>query len=310
MKNLKLLNGYSKLEKKNLWFVGLMLLFPISQFLVFYVYINFSSFTLAFTNLKGQFSLVNFRDIIFEMKNPSLLNLQNSVIRSIVTWGVGTLIVFPVSILFTYALFKKVWGEMAFRVIFFLPGIIGGVVMATLYRYLLDGPISKIFYDFGWITSEAYQSGFFYGPDSFKTILIFGVWIGLGGNIIILTGALMRIPTSVLEYAKIDGVGFFKELFVIIIPLILPTLSTLMIFSLASIFTADSGTFLLTGLKNDDASTAGYYLFNYIYYLTLNASPAKAHYPAAVGFVLTVITLPVVLTIRHLIEKHTESIEY
>ena len=50
------LSGYSKIEKKRLPFVVLLLAFPILQFLVFYVYINIDSFILAFTNRRGEFN--------------------------------------------------------------------------------------------------------------------------------------------------------------------------------------------------------------------------------------------------------------
>ena len=56
---------------------------------------------------------------------------------------------------------------------------------------------------------------------------------------IVLTGALVRIPSEVLEAGKLDGVGFFREFWQVTIPLIYPTLNTLMIFSMAGIFTAD-----------------------------------------------------------------------
>ena len=167
-----MLKNYTKAEKKKFPFVVGMLIFPILWFLVFYVYINWNTFVLAFTDLSGSFSLTYFEEILKEWNNPSLLGLQDSLVRSVITWGIGVFIVFPITILFTYALFKKVRGEMIFRVIFFLPGILGGVVVATLFRYLLDGPLSELFYRWGWISEELYQMGFFYGEISFKTVLL------------------------------------------------------------------------------------------------------------------------------------------
>jgi len=224
--------NYSKSERRKFPFVALMLLFPILQFLVFYVYVNFNTFVLAFTNVQGSFSVANFEEIFREWSNPSLLSLRGSLARSIITWSISTFIVFPMTILFTYALYKKVKGEMIFRVIFFLPSILGSVVMSTLFRYLLDGPISELLFNWGWISEELYQMGFFYGGVSFKTVIFYGCWIGLCGNIVVLTGAMSRIPTEVLEYAKLDGIGFFREFFQITLPLIWPTISTLLIYSL------------------------------------------------------------------------------
>lgn len=301
---------YTKREKKNFPFVVAMLAFPILQFLVFYVYINLQSFVLAFTDVMGNFTLNNFAEVIREWSNPSLLSLPDSLIRSVITWSLNTLIVFPCTVMITYALYKKIPGELVFRVIFYLPSIVGSVVLTTLFRYLLDGPICKILYEMNLISDELYQLGFFYGDISFKTILLYGVWIGLCGNIVILTGSLARIPEEVLESAKIDGAGFFQEFFHIVLPLIWPTVSMLLIYTLAGIFTADNGTYLLTGLGNKTASTGGYYIFTYIYYVTETGNVNGVHYPAAVGLFITLITLPLVLIIRYLLEKNTEDIVY
>lgn len=305
-----MLKKYSKRDRKNFPFVAAMLLFPILQFLIFYVYINLQSFVLAFSNVQGHFTLGNFLEIVREWSNPSLLSLPDSLVRSLITWALNMVIVFPCTILFTYALYKKVPGELVFRVIFYLPSIVGSVVFTTLFRYLLDGPISLLLFKFGIISEELYQTGFFYGDISFKTILFYGIWIGLCGNIVILTGSLARIPQEVLESAKIDGANFMQEFIHIALPLIWPTVSMLIIYNLATVFTADNGTYLLTGLGNEAASTGGYYIFTYVYNVTLTGNTNGVYYPAAVGLFITVITLPIVLVIRHLLEKHSEEIVY
>ena len=191
-----------------------------------------------------------------------------------------------------------------------MPGMIGSVVMTTMYRYMLDGVLLDLFYKWGWVSKEIYQGGFFYGEVSFKSVLIYGMWIGVGSHLVVLTGALTRIPEEVLESAKIDGVGFFREFFQIALPLIWPTISTLIIYQLGIICTADSGTYLLTGVWNDRASTGNYYLFNYVYEMTQSGNMNGAYYPATVGVIITVLTVPFVLVVRHFLEKHTDSIEY
>ena len=51
---------YSRLEKRQFKFVYLLIAFPVLQFLVFWVYLNFSSILLAFKNGAGEFTLANF----------------------------------------------------------------------------------------------------------------------------------------------------------------------------------------------------------------------------------------------------------
>ena len=73
---------------------------------------------------------------------------------------------------------------------------------------------------------------------------------------------------------------------------------------------ADDGTFLLTGLGNKDASTGGYYIFSKVYDITQTGNLNAVYYPAALGLVLTIITVPFVLIVRHFLVKHTDEITY
>ena len=307
------LSGYSALEKKKFLFVGLLLLFPLAQFAVFYLAVNIESFKYAFTDETGKASLKYIKMIFDEFASESNNNLWHVLFRSFVTWVVGNLIVFPVSIVFTYALIKKVPGEMFFRILFFLPGIIGTVVLASIYRQLvtINGPLQKFLEAMGFdLGVQIRKLGFLdYEKTSFLMVLIFGVWCSLGGNIVVLTGAVTRIPPDIFEYGKIEGVGVWKEFFGIVLPLILPTVSTLFIFSLASIFTADSGTFLLFPQDYDgSAKTMGYLIFLLSYNVSKGVEVANR--PAALGVVVTVATFPIVLTVRYFIEKYTEDAEF
>lgn len=63
-------------------------------------------------------------------------------------------------------------------------------------------------------------------------------------NIILFSGAMNRIPESVIEYGKIDGAKPMREMFQIVLPMIAPALGTIMLLSCVSVFGA-SGPILL-----------------------------------------------------------------
>lgn len=308
-----LLSGYSEIEKKRLPFVALLLIFPILQFLVFYVYINIDSFTLAFTNRRGEFDTHYLETMINRFSAVGDNNLWNSLGRSLIQWSVSTFFIFPISILFTYALFKHVKGEMFFRVLFYLPGIIGSVVFGVVYKYLLaaNGPIVELLTTMGMASEELAFHGLLRTTSTaFGSVNVFGIWLALGGNIVILTGAMTRIPTEIFESASLEGVGVVREFFQLVLPLIWPTLSTLLIYQLGSISTFDFGTYLLFGEGgvNYPVQTMGYYLFLMTYNVSRGVEVANA--PAALGFILTVVTVPVVLLLRWLIEKFSDNVEF
>ena len=257
------LDGYTRMEKKNFKFVALLLIFPVLQFLIFYVYINFSSFVLAFTDRFGNFDL-KYMEIIFkEFARTDGGSLWRYLFRSVGQWSISTFINFPITILFTYALFKHVKGEMFFRVLFYLPNIIGTVVFASLYYYVVaaDGPLLTVLSSLNIPISDALQMfGFLdYGDTALNSIIVFGVWLALGGNTIVLTGAMTRIPEEIFESGRLEGIGVWREFFQMVCPLIWSTISTLLIFQLAAITTFDFGTFLLMGENAaKDVNTMGY----------------------------------------------------
>ena len=308
-----LLSGYSKIEKKRLPFVALLLAFPIIQFLIFYVYINIDSFILAFTNRRGEFDTHYLETMINRFSAVGDNNLWNSLERSIAQWCISMFFNFPVSILFTYALFKHVKGEMVFRVLFYLPGIIGSVVFGVVYKYLLaaNGPIVELLVKMGAASEElAFHGLLRTAATAFGSVNVFGVWLALGGNIVILTGAMTRIPTEIFESGSLEGVGVIREFFQLVLPLIWPTLSTLVIYQLGAISTFDFGTYLLFGEGgvNYPVQTMGYYLFLMTYNVSRGIEVANA--PAALGLILTVFTVPVVLVLRWVIEKFSDKIEF
>lgn len=135
-----------------------------------------------------------------------------------------------------------------------------------------------------------------------KTILFYVFWTGFGGNIVLLTGAIHRISPDILEYAKIDGVGMTKELFQIIIPLIWPTLSTMIVLAVAGLFT-NSGPILLFTEGQYKTMTLGYFIFDQV-------QGGQYYYPSAIGLIFTAIGFPLVLIVKYLLGKITEDVEY
>lgn len=285
-------------------FIVLMMSVAVAHFLVFWVYVNFDSIVMAFqvqTSSGVKWTLENFERFFRELKIPEF-ELALAVKNTLLFFVMGSFIILPISIVFAYLLFKKVWGSYVFRVIFFLPSIISSVVLVTLFKYIVasDGPVNYILSLFAgkpvttsWVTERAY---------SMRTILTYCIWTGFGSNIVLLTGAIYRIPQDVLEYCRLDGVGIFRELFTMIIPMIWPTLSTLLVFDTAGLFT-HMGPILPFTEGQFGTSTIGYFIFDKV-------NLGQYEYPAAIGLVFTVIGLPLVLIVKKLLGKVYEDVEY
>lgn len=285
-------------------FIGLMLSVGIIQFLIFWVYVNFHSILMAFqwqTKEGIAWGFDNFTRFFKEMRIPEM-ELSLALKNTLLLFLVGTVIGLPTQLLFAYYLFKKVLWSKFFRVVFFLPSIISAAVLVALFKYIVDydGPVNAILSlitrretHIEFVTDERY---------SFSTVLFYVFWTGFGSNMVLFTGAIHRIPTDVIEYAKIDGVGMTRELLQIIVPMIWPTISTLIVFATAGIFTNQGPILLFTG-GQFKTMTIGFYIFNQV-------QNGSYYYPSAIGLIFTAIGFPLVLIVKHIVDKVYEDVEY
>jgi ABC-type sugar transport system permease subunit len=126
----------------------------------------------------------------------------------------------------------------------------------------------------------------------------------------VISGAFARIPEDLFEVGKLEGIGFVKEFFVISIPLIWGTLVISITGWFASVFTADNGAFLYTSGEYNTA-TMGYYFFILKKEISDSAGAETLYgYPSALGFTITLITVPIVLVSRHFLEKLYVDVAY
>ncbi len=297
-------DGFKSRRVKRGLFIAGMLSVGLIQFLVFWVYVNFNSILMAFqtrTRTGVQWGFENFSRFFREVKIPEMelgLALKNTLLLFVV----GTLIGLPASLLFAYYLYKKVRWSGFFRVVFFLPSIISAAVLVGLFKYVMavQGPLNGFL---SLLTGSPVETEWLTDDNlAMKTILFYVFWTGFGGNIVLLTGAIHRISPDILEYAKIDGVGMTRELFQIIIPLIWPTLSTMIVLAVAGLFT-NSGPILLFTEGQYKTMTLGYFIFDQV-------QGGQYYYPSAIGLIFTAIGFPLVLIVKYLLGKITEDVEY
>ena len=216
-------------------FVASFLILPIINFLVFWVYVHLDSFSLAFKTLKDGkevFSFDQFENIWKSLTQGTNLidgfKIGTAFKNTILFYGAGILVIFPLSILASYFIYKKIVGYRFFRVITYLPSIVTSAALVMMYRYLIDhgGLIHKIFQ----LTNPAdavYQAPLTDPSTAIWTILLYNIICGLGGNIVIMGGAMNSLSPEMLEAGEIDGCNWFQELIYLVIPGIWPTLSTI-----------------------------------------------------------------------------------
>ena len=290
--------------RKNIFLAG-MLLFPVVHFIVFWGVVNFNSILLAFQRLDRAtghryLTAENFKTLLVYF---NLGELKDAFINTFLTSGFLMIFLMPWAFLVTYFLYKKIPLSGFWRVMLFVPTIVPAIAMAYIFRYIIypEGPVGWLWKLFGAKTPE-----FLTAPNARWTVIFYIFWTNFGGQFILMSGAMSRIPKEVLESAHIDGAGMRVELLRIILPLCWPTISMLLLLNLAALFTASGPVIFLTnGYHN--TMTVSYWIFNKLNVPPLNI---KLNEPAALGVSCTLILLPVILIARWGLSKVYANVEF
>ncbi|MBQ8294940.1 MAG: sugar ABC transporter permease [Clostridia bacterium] len=289
-------------ERNNLIFYCLMLAFPIAQFCIFYIFVNFNAILLAFQKYNPDGTLTfgtldNFRRLFADMKG--LQQLRDGWGNSLLVYVISILSS-PIGIIFSYYIYKKRFASNFFKVVLFAPSVISSVVIVTMFQMMADSFIPNLINE--WFHPQPQMLGLLTMEETiFPTIIFYGIWIGQGTSILMYLGAMGNINDSVIEAAQIDGITPMKEFLFVVFPQIFPTFSVFFVSSLTTLLTNQMNLYTFYGANaKPQYNTIGYYM-----YVKLIRSSGIADYPyvAALGLLITVITLPVVLIARWAMNK-------
>lgn len=298
-KNKKSLNQKQKID---LLFIWSMLAIPIIYWFIFYLYVNLDSILLAFRKMDGSWTTGYFDNAWYELSTGGTV-LQKAL-KNTFTYFTKDILMIVFHMAIAYFLYKKIAGYKFFRIIFYMPALISGVVMVTVFSSLVApyGPVGQLIENiFGECPSFLADSRY-----ATNTILFYTIWVGWGGHMLIFGGSLARIPLDLFEAARLDGITPLKEVVYIIVPLMWPTLSTVFILSLTGLFGSGGPILLFDSAKLDvGIDTLGYWMFEKIW----KNGAAAYNEVAATGLILTLFGAPVILGIRWLIDR-IPKVEY
>ncbi len=212
-----ILNRRSRIRKLDVIFIVVMLAVPVVHWLVFWLGVNINSILLAFQIPTGDWSLLSMQTVLREFSNfGSDLSVA---VKNTLIYFCKDLLMLPFQLLIAYFLFRKIKGYKAFQIVFYLPAIVSGVAVANMFSNFIapSGPFGLILKSFGVDPVPEFLANSDYAT---ATILFYTVWLGWGGQMLLLGGALARIPLEVIESARLDGIGSFREMLYIILPLV------------------------------------------------------------------------------------------
>ncbi len=302
-------------RKRDYIFIILMLAYPVLQFLITWSFVNIRSILNAFQvqdvygNISWGFdNFTTYFDTLFNSTkhasgvtwiNDTALVLLNSLAIGIIT----VFISLPLSLLCSYFLHKKMPFANVFRAIFFLPNIIPVVALTFAFKISFDGNIGYL-YEF--MRLLGFPSGFFAkAPYAGFMVILYLIWAGLGYNVILISGAIGRIPKELFESAELDHAGYFKEFIHVVIPCIWPTVVTLIVIGMTNVLTLYLQPLLLT-----NENTAAVYTISMSIFLDAAGDGSAYGKASAFGLMMSLIWAPIILLTRKFLSKKYEGVDY
>lgn len=132
-------------------------------------------------------------------------------------------------------------GMHALRTVFFVPNLIGGVILGLVWQYIFSKALPAMplpFFNSNWLLDT---------KTAFWAMVIVTVWQLSGYMMIVYVTALMSVSTDVLEASMIDGATGFKQMLYIKLPLIVPAFTISLFLTMRNSFMAYDLNLALTG---------------------------------------------------------------
>lgn len=229
-------------------------------------------------------------------------------VANTLTWaGVAPLIDVSTGLLLAVCLYAKVPLARFFRVAWFTPVLISYVVVAILWMWIYN-------YDWGianallrWVGLGDWQQTWIGDPDIALWALIFvHAWKWAGFNMVVCLAAIYALPREVLEAAELDNCGWFKKLMFIIVPMIRPTLLSLLILA----FIGKMRVFDLVWIMTSGGPMwATETVSTYVYKRAFEWNTFDLGYPSTVAAVWFVVVLALVLLLTWIFRQR-DRLEY
>lgn len=276
----------------------------VIHLLVFWLGTQLETLAMAFQDATtGAFTLDNFKWAISELFGGASITNMKLAFRNTMIFFTVSLVQIPVAIFFAYLIFRKCFGATFTRLGLYLPGAIGGMMIALLYIKMVasDGPLVAL------IQSITGKEGTYMliVEHPLAYIIIYDVFVGMGGNLIIWLGSMGRIPSDLIEYGKLEGITPIQEFVKVVLPLIWPTFVTMVTLSIIGMFGASGSVLLLTNGQYGTSTLAFW-----MYQVVKDGLASEYGRVTAAGLIFTVLTLPILIIGRKFMNKYGGEVEY
>jgi multiple sugar transport system permease protein len=219
------------LKRPQFWF-GLAVLLPTFAWYTVFLYrpivLGLEMSVLRYNLLDPADSIfVGFRNFENVLSSDRFrIAMGNSFYYALLAYMIGL----PIALLVSWCLVSVTRGRRAYQFIIFLPVVLSVVAISMLFRMLMDpqmGTLNYILRSLGLPPSK-----WIAGSDTaLPSIVMVDVWKGLGFTVVLLSTAMLNVPQTLYDAARVDGATGWRLFRTITLPLIAPTLAMVSVLS-------------------------------------------------------------------------------
>lgn len=211
------------------------------------IYLSFCKFTTV--NDAIPVGMKNYQDMF---KDPEFIHaLWYTALFAVVSVLTINLFAFAIAMLLT----KGIRGTNIFRTVFFMPNLIGGIVLGYIWQLILNGILSK----FGYTLTFSEMYGFW-------GMIILMNWQQIGYMMIIYIAGIQNVPGELIEAARIDGATNGQVLRKVILPMVMPSITICTFLTLTNSFKLyDQNLALTNGLPANKSELLALNIYNTFY---------------------------------------------
>ena len=220
--------------KRKIYFL-IFVLPTLAAFLIGFVYPFFNGIYLSFCKFRttSDAVFIGFGNYVKAFQNEGFLHsFWFTVLFVIVSVILINLIAFFVA----YALTLGIRGSNVFRTVFFVPNLVGGIILGYIWQYIFNGILQY----YG--TNLALNANF-----GFWGLVILMCWQQAGYMMIIYIAGFQSVPHDLYEAAKIDGAGKKQLLTNVTLPMMMPSITICTFLTLTNSFKLFDQNLALTG---------------------------------------------------------------
>ena len=232
--------------KKKDWIAAYIFIAPVTiGLIIFYIWPFIQNVWFSFNDV-NKFNIATFNGI----ENYKQLIADDEVWRTFGNTLKYVVITVPVglflSIVIAALLNAKIKGKSIYRTLYFLPSVTMSAAVAMVWKWIYNEQMGIL--NEGIKAAGGTGHGWLTDPHTaLYCIMLVGLWMTVGYNMIILLAGMQGISQSYYEAAALDGAGPFAQFFKITIPMLTPTIFFVMVTSIISGFQVFDTIYMMIG---------------------------------------------------------------